>query len=253
MRETTTLDPHGYAQNRLQTVKREFGWSCGCNETWKDTLRNRLGQAIGLPERTDSPLKIESADRRDMGDYVRETLSYTTRPGLRAFAYLLTPKEAEIGGPAVICVPGHGAGVDALVGEAPEDYQNQFAIQCVRAGFVTLAIEPISFGHRKSGVDAEKGSSCHRDSMDALMLGESMSGWRCFDAMVALDVLTSYADVDPEKIAIMGISGGGLVAFWTVCLDQRFAAAVVSGYFNTFLDSILRGWQGLWKCRTWRR
>jgi hypothetical protein len=37
----------------------------------------------------------------------------------------------------------------------------------------------------------------------------------------------------------MGISGGGLVAGFTAALDQRIACAVVSGYANTFADSIL--------------
>jgi dienelactone hydrolase len=57
--------------------------------------------------------------------------------------------------------------------------------------------------------------------------------------MIAYDFLASLPTVDPSRIAIMGISGGGLVTFWTACLDERYAAAVVSGYFNTFFDSIL--------------
>jgi len=239
MRHFATLDPHEYAQHRLRSLQREFVWSPGCDESWKEALRSRLRESIGLPEMTELPLEVEQIERRGMGDYERETLTYSTRQGVRAFAYLLVPKGVTASCPAVICVPGHGDGVDALVGEAPEDYQNQFAIQCVRSGFITLAIEPVSFGHRKSGVDEGKGSSCNRDSMAALMFGETMIGWRCFDAMAAYGVLRSQPHVDPNRIAIIGISGGGLVAFWTACLDERFAAAVVSGYFNTFLDSVL--------------
>lgn len=37
----------------------------------------------------------------------------------------------------------------------------------------------------------------------------------------------------------MGISGGGLVAGFAAALDERVKAAVISGYANTFADSIL--------------
>lgn len=234
-----TLDPHLYARERLRSLKREFEWNPGVDEGWKNALRLRLSASIGLPIREPVPLDVVVHEVRDMGDYIRETVTFTTRPGMRMFAYLLTPKGREERGPAIVCVTGHGPGADVLVGEAPADYQNQFAIQSVRAGFVTLAIEPVAFGHRRSAIDAEKYSSCNRDSHLALMLGETMIGWRTYDATVAYDFLAALPTVDPSRIAIMGISGGGLVTFWTACLDQRYAAAVVSGYFNTFYDSIL--------------
>jgi len=233
------LDPQEYVKGRLSDLSMEFVWKPGFTATWKSELRARLATAIGLPQRAGAAPCPNVIETRDMGGYVRETITYETRPGLTAFGYLLTPKGLTGPAPAVICVPGHGVGVDAIVGAAPKDYQNQFAIQCVEAGFVTLAIEPIGFGHRMSPGGAAKGSSCSRDSMAALMLGETMIGWRCFDAMVSLNLLLAQPNVDPDRTAIMGISGGGLVAFWTACLDERFAAAVVSGYFNTFFDSIL--------------
>jgi dienelactone hydrolase len=140
--------------------------------------------------------------------------------------------------------------VDSIVGIPPEGaprpedysetYQADFAIQCVRQGYVTLAIEQISFGHRCSN-EAWKtgGSSCHEDSMAALMVGETMTGWRVWDAIRAIDYLQTRPEVDPGRIATMGISGGGLTSLFTAALDERVHTAVVSGYFNTFRDSIL--------------
>lgn len=37
----------------------------------------------------------------------------------------------------------------------------------------------------------------------------------------------------------MGISGGGTVSLFSAALDERIKVGVVSGYFNTFRDSIL--------------
>jgi pimeloyl-ACP methyl ester carboxylesterase len=75
--------------------------------------------------------------------------------------------------------------------------------------------------------------------MAALMLGETMTGWRVWDALRALDYLETRAEADPKRLAVMGISGGGLTALFAAALDTRVRAAVVSGYLNTFADSIL--------------
>ena len=71
------------------------------------------------------------------------------------------------------------------------------------------------------------------------MLGQTMIGWRVWDAMRSIDYLSTRAEVDPERVGVMGISGGGTTAFFSAALDERVKAAVVSGYFCTFHDSML--------------
>ena len=123
----------------------------------------------------------------------------------------------------------------------PEEYAADFALQCVAEGYPTLALEQISFGNRRDAQAKGRGdgSTCQRDSMAALMLGETMIGWRVADAMRGLDFLAGRREVNGSRLAVMGISGGGLTALWTACLDTRVHAAVVCAYFNTFRDSIL--------------
>lgn len=58
--------------------------------------------------------------------------------------------------------------------------------------------------------------------------------------MRALDYLENRDDVvNPALIGAMGISGGGLVSLFLGALDERVAVTVVSGYFNTFANSVL--------------
>ena len=59
-----------------------------------------------------------------------------------------------------------------------------------------------------------------------------MVGWRVWDVMRAIDYLETRDDVESSRIAVMGISGGGTIAFFLSALDTRIAAAVVSGYFQ---------------------
>ncbi|MES2464282.1 MAG: alpha/beta hydrolase family protein, partial [Armatimonadota bacterium] len=154
--------------------------------------------------------------------------------------------------PGVLCLPGHGSGVDSDVGiladgrqvkvGESDEYHAMFSLQSVHAGYPTLAIEQIGFGERRQESFKAKGphhTSCHPDSMAALMLGETMIGWRVWDALRSLDFLQTCDEVDPSALVTMGISGGGLTSLFCGALDDRVTACVVSGYLNTFEDSVL--------------
>jgi dienelactone hydrolase len=65
-----------------------------------------------------------------------------------------------------------------------------------------------------------------------------MIGWRVWDVMRAIDWLVTREEVDPGRVALVGISGGGTVALYTAALDVRVAATVLSCSFCTFRDSI---------------
>jgi dienelactone hydrolase len=249
------LDPQAYRAARAAEAAQEMVWrkqSMDKMRAWQNTLRARLRITIGLPREGAHPLQPRVTETREFPQYRRETVIFQSRPGVEVFAYFLAPKDLKPGAPAVLCLPGHGTGVDSIVGIRPDgtmrpwgewgDYQKDFALQCVANGYAALAIEQISFGHRRDAQAQKQGggaSSCIRDSMAALMLGETITGWRVWDAMKGLDYLATRPEVDPRRLATMGISGGGLTSLFTAALDTRVKAAVVSGYFNTFRDSIL--------------
>ena len=60
-----------------------------------------------------------------------------------------------------------------------------------------------------------------------------MAGWRVWDAMRAIDYLSTRPEVDAKRIATLGASGGGTTSLLTGALDERVKVAVVSAYFNT--------------------
>jgi hypothetical protein len=242
-----TLDPRAYAQARVAAQGRP---SLSPAE-----LRPRLAALLGgLDAWERPPLEARVTDTQQLDGYRREAVEFTTRPGLAAFGYMLTPDDLSAGErrPAVLCLPGHGRGVDSIIGIAADgsqrkmsawdEYQADFALQCVFHGYPTFALEQISFGHRRGPAAMKEGggaSSCQDDSMAALMLGETMTGWRVWDAMRALDYLQTRPEVDGARLATMGISGGGLTSLFTGALDERVTVCVVSGYLNTFADSVL--------------
>ena len=221
-------------------------------EEWQRSLRSTLVDLLGGPlsnmdDRCDlAPRVVET---REFDTYTRETVIFQSRPNVSVFGYFLTPRGLTGPSPAVLCLHGHGRGVDDIVGIKENGemrtrlggYQNDFALQCVARGYPVLAIEQMGFGHRRDEAARSRGarrSSCHAVSAAALMLGETTIGWRVWDAIRSLDYMAGRPEVDAGRVAVMGISGGGTTTFFSAAIDERFAAAVVSGFFCTFKDSL---------------
>jgi len=63
-----------------------------------------------------------------------------------------------------------------------------------------------------------------------LSAGYTPAGIEAWNGVRAIDYLVSRPDVDPKRIAVTGISGGGAATFWVASADERVAiAAPVSG------------------------
>lgn len=216
---------------------------------WQGEARAKLVELLGgFPDRV--PLRAEVLERKDMGGYSREKIVFQTRDNLSAIGYLLLPDERPGRLPAIVCIPGHGRGVDDIVGIAEDGtqraektgYAKDFAIQAVEKGYAALALEPLAFGHRRDAPARASGAnaySCRPAAGAAMLFGETMIGWRVWDVMRTIDYLETRPEVDAGRVATMGISGGGTVSLFAGAVDERIRAAVVSCYLNTFRDSIV--------------
>lgn len=225
------------AQNRKQA------------ESWQRRLRARIVALLGgFPER--APLRAQTLEIRDFPAYSREKFVFESRPGVGVLGYLITPRNARTPSPAVICIPGHGRGVDDIVGideqgrdrTARRGYQFDFALQVADHGLAAVAIEPMAFGCRRDALTREKGPAayaCQPVAGSALLLGETMIGWRVFDVVRTLDWIESRPSLDAQRIGCIGISGGATCALFSAALDLRIRATLVSGYLNTFRDCIM--------------
>ena len=219
-------------------------------EQWQKSLRAKLTELVGGFPAAASPLDAQTLEVREFPGYRREKFVIQSRPGLYVLGYLLTPKARSGPHPAVVCVPGHGRGVDDLVGidENGRDrtekvsYQYDFAIQAVEHGMAAVAIEPMAFGCRRDAVTKGKGlgaSACQPAAGSALLLGQTMIGWRVYDVMRTIDWIATRKELDAGRVGCMGISGGGTCTLFASALDTRIRAAMVSGYLNTFRECIM--------------
>jgi dienelactone hydrolase len=240
-----TLALYAAAPRRLRFAARTRSEA----ETWQKTLGSKLTELVGEFPAARPPLRPITLETRTFPGYTREKVVFDSRPGVSVLAYLLLPETARRPAPAVICIPGHGRGVDDIVGiddsgrertDKP-GYQHDFAIQVAEAGMAAVAVEPLAFGCRRDAITARQGlssSACQPSAGGALLVGQTMIGWRVWDVMRTLDYVATRSELDSNRIGCMGISGGGTVTLFSTALDPRIRAALVSGYLNTFRDSI---------------
>ena len=221
---------------------------------WQKKVRKALNEVLGFqnaPRVEPQPRLVEKVDK---GDYMREKVLIRTTADTVMPVYILLPKGLPRPLPVVIALHGHGYGVKSIVGickdgserEEPEGYQKDFAIALCRRGFAVAAPEISCFGERKtdfSYLDKKLGqgepSTCKHTAILASHLGGSVLGLRLLDAKRLIDYLQSREEMDTTRLGMMGISGGGMLTFYSTALDERIKACVVSGYFCTFRDSIL--------------
>jgi cephalosporin-C deacetylase-like acetyl esterase len=252
---SASVDSLNYSHFRYAQIARSLKFPVDHPEKWAGWVpesRRKLTELIGLPQSLELARPAPGVKFQppvSTHGYTRQFVSIETRPGMLAVGWLLVPEKVSGPRPAMICLPGHGRGADEIVGldekgrenESVQTYQHNFALQCVRRGYVTLALEMIGFGHRRDAAARKRGagaSSCMPAAGAALMLGESMVGWRVWDVVRTIDFLAGLSDVDSSHIGLMGISGGGTVASYAAALDERVSLAMLSGSFCTFRDSI---------------
>lgn len=152
--------------------------------------------------------------------------------------------------PALLCSHGHGKfGKFPVMGNGtnPEilsditkmnyDYGQQMA----QAGFITFAIDWIGFGerndtfkpnhHRPIGQDW-----CNMYYLHATMLGMTSLGINIAHGQAAIDFAVNLPKVDPNRIGVMGLSGGGTMALWMGLCDERIKATEIICYSNLWRD-----------------
>jgi dienelactone hydrolase len=203
-------------------------------EPWRARVRDRLEHLLG-PAPVPVALDVEITESVDCGEYRRDRLVFDTERTMSVPAYLLVPHNARGDGraPAVLAVHGHGAGKSLVCGVEPggpgDDYAHQLAI----LGYVVLAPDLRGFGERADAMPADK-YECDWNLVCATMAGVVPLERNLWDLQRALDVLGAQPFVDPQRMAIAGLSYGATCTLFVAALDPRVRACIVSGYLSSW-------------------
>ena len=197
-------------------------------EDWKKLrpqYKEEYFYMLGLwPMPRQTPLKATITGTLQGGDYIVDMLHYQSRPGLYVTANLYRPKNIAEGQrlPAVLYVCGHSPRGRNGNKTAFQSHGIWFA----RHGYICLVLDTLQLGE----IAAVHHGTYRESRWWWHSRGYTPAGVECLNGIRGIDYLISRPDVDPERIAVTGISGGGAATFWIAAADERAKVAVpVSG------------------------
>jgi dienelactone hydrolase len=208
---------------------------------WQTRFATRLKTTLG-PTPSAVPLAVEVLDSVDCGSYRRDHVVFDSEAFMSVPAYLLVPHDRTSLGPAVLAVHGHGPGKDETcqVVES-KDHENAYGHALAERSYVVLAPDLRTFGERAEWNPPDI-YACNLQLVQASMLGYVPLALDLWDLARGLDLLSEHPLVDPARIGMVGLSFGATCTLFLAALDDRVAAAVVSGYFNAWRDCAVVPW-----------
>lgn len=186
-----------------------------------------MQQAMGqLPAHTGlPPFDIQITDSLPADHYTRLTISFTVAANERLPAYLYIPHQhgAPKKLPAMLALhPTSDLGKQVVDGQSSLP-NRAYAKELARRGYVVIAPDYPGMGDL-TAYDFE-GDRYQSGTMKAI-----------FDHMRCVDLLQSRADVDPERIGVIGHSLGGHNAMFVGAFDTRLKV-IVSSCGWTLMDA----------------
>ena len=203
----------------------------------RKTIRATIRQLFGdIPPTIKPIVKTQKVEKRP--GYTLESFTFfngadATVPGVLLIPDGLRGKAPGNRAPAILYHHYHGGeyahGKDELFKKNWVN-ENGPAEDLVRQGYIVLAIDGYAFGKRSGfgpNGPTEKGQPEELTWAKINMWkGRSFWGMMVRDDQMALDYLCTRPEVDPTRIAAVGMSMGCFRSFWLAALDERIRATV---------------------------
>jgi hypothetical protein len=188
--------------------------------SWQREARLRLYRLMmGGGEPARCPLAPELVKRYEVpGEpYVLEELRLQTLPDRRGHVWVARPLNPAGKVGVVLAINGHGGSGEQVVrGSGLYWYGREFA----RMGCVVIA------------PDVGQHELQHTNW--------TLMGERTWDALRSIDYALTLPEVDPERLAVAGLSLGGETTMYVAALDERVKMACSSGWL-TSVQNMLNG------------
>lgn len=220
-------------------------------QSWENRrakLRRKLWRLLGdLPELF-TP-KVTIRERLSKDGYELERFTFDNGVGDTVYGYLLIPAGHKGRGPAILYHHFHGdkykQGKEEVISKAFETLDFVTGEALAREGYVVLCIDAYAFGERRFQGPAGKKEEGDRTEESLfktfLWQGRTLWGMMVRDDLLALNYLLSRPEVNPKRIAAMGMSMGSTRTWWAAALDERIKVAVCVACLTRYQNLIAHG------------
>ena len=188
---------------------------------------------------------VEVVSRRSEDGLILEDLAWPSLDGQRVSAFLIRP-ETDKPLPAIVCLHGTGGSRESMTTQAfgpgqwttpgaaaPHQRMLGWARELAKRGFVTLALT-------QRGLDRRAPPDTNDQAKDLLVRGRTLMGAIVHEIRQAVTYLERRSDVEARRIAVAGLSFGGITSFYSWVVDSRvWAAASICGGVGS-VDVLLR-------------
>jgi len=187
--------------------------------------RQHLYSLLGdLPPR-ERPVSADVVTREERPGYMLEVLQLDLNGLEPVPAYFTRPLVAKEDERLPVVVYNHAHGGDYVLGK--DELLNgrnalrrpAYAEALAQRGIAALCIDTWNFGERRGRTESEL-------FKDLLWKGQVLWGLMVYDSLKATDYLLTRSDIDPARIASMGLSMGSTMAWWHAALDERVRVCI---------------------------
>ncbi|RJP31386.1 MAG: hypothetical protein C4527_08015 [Candidatus Omnitrophota bacterium] len=189
-------------------------------DAWKRVREQRYNEFLEMMSLTDvpmtgerPPLNVHVVDTIQQDGFRIVKLYYESLPNLYVPADLYIPDGITKPVPGVLYVCGHS--------RIQKVHYQPFSRRFAQLGFVCLIIETIQWGE----VLGSHWGCYSEGRFHWYSRGYTPGGVELWNSIRGLDLLCSREEVDPEKLGVTGISGGGAYTWYLAAADPRIKVA----------------------------
>lgn len=208
----------------------------------REVYKQQLLEMLGLnppPERT--PLNAVITGKVEHEDFTVEKLHFQSIPNLYVTANLYIPKKVSLPAPAVLYLCGHAYPLKPNFYHGNKVNYQHHAIWFARNGYVCLVIDTLQLGE----IPGVHHGTYRQEMWWWNSRGYTPAGIEAWNATRAVDYLCSRSEVDTNRIAVTGRSGGGSYSWTAMAIDERIKVgapvAGITDLYNYVIDGTVEG------------
>ena len=183
--------------------------------------RDHVKRLLGSWKEAREPPVATLIDQTEPGGYVVETLRLSVGPEDPIPACLIRPPQIQAPCPAILYCHAHGGRYEIGKGELREGRpalaEPPYGQVLATLGIAVLCLDMPTFGERSDQPESALAKAC-------LWRGGTLFGCMLTELASGIDYLQRRCDIDAARIAALGMSMGGTLAWWLATLDERIMA-----------------------------